>query len=45
MFYIGIDVAKLTHYAAVIDSNGEVIVKPFEFSNDIRGFKGSKRIV
>lgn len=42
MFYIGIDVAKLTHYAAVIDSNGEVIVKPFEFSNDIRGFEGFK---
>ncbi len=38
MFYIGIDVAKFTHYAGVIDSNGEVLVKPFAFSNDRKGF-------
>jgi transposase len=39
MFYIGIDVAKLTHYAAVIDSNGEAVLKPFEFANDTEGFE------
>ena len=38
MFYVGIDVAKPTHYAAVMDSEGLVIVEPFAFDNDASGF-------
>lgn len=38
MIYVGIDVAKETHYAAVMDSDGVVLVKPFTFSNDASGF-------
>ena len=35
MIYVGIDVAKTTHYAAVMDSDGVVLVEPFAFDNDI----------
>lgn len=38
MFYVGIDIAKSSHFASVVNSDGEVIVKPFKFSNDIYGF-------
>lgn len=38
MIYVGIDVAKETHYAAVMDSNGVVLAEPFAFSNDSVGF-------
>lgn len=38
MIYVGIDVAKETHYASVMDSNGVVLVEPFAFSNDANGF-------
>ena len=38
MIYVGIDVAKTTHYAAVADSNGAVLVEPFAFDNDASGF-------
>lgn len=38
MIYVGIDVAKETHYAAVMNSDGEVIVEPFAFGNDAAGF-------
>ena len=39
MIYAGIDVAKLNHFASVISSDGEVLVEPFNFSNDFEGFR------
>lgn len=38
MFYVGIDVAKKSHFASVISSDCEVLVNPFKFSNDEAGF-------
>lgn len=39
IFYVGIDVGKFNHCAAVISNLGEVKVNPFYFSNDLKGFK------
>ena len=39
MIYVGIDVAKLKHFASVLSSDGEVLVGPFEFTNDGDGFQ------
>jgi transposase len=39
MIYVGIDIAKQTHYAAIMNSDGEILVKPFAFSNDHNGFQ------
>lgn len=38
MFYIGIDIAKRSHQAAVTDAAGNIIVKPFNFKNSASGF-------
>lgn len=38
MIFIGIDIAKSTHFASAVNSDGEVLVKPFKFTNDISGF-------
>lgn len=38
MIYVGIDIAKQTHYAAIINSDGEILAKPFSFTNDHAGF-------
>lgn len=38
MVYVGIDIAKLNHYASAIDSDGVVLIEPFEFLNDNDGF-------
>jgi transposase len=38
MIYVGIDIAKLYHYAAVLSSDGLTITEPFKFSNDRDGF-------
>ena len=38
MIYVGIDVAKLNHFASLISSDGEILVGPFQFSNDGDGF-------
>ena len=38
MLYVGIDIAKLNHYASAISSDGEVLIEPFEFTNDNDGF-------
>ena len=38
MIYVGIDIAKLNHYASAISSDGEVLLEPFKFSNDNDGF-------
>ena len=39
MIYVGIDIAKQTHYASIINSDGEIFVKPFAFTNDHYGFQ------
>ena len=36
-FFVGIDVAKLKHTASAIDSDGEVVIPPFDLSNDSGG--------
>ena len=38
MIYIGIDIAKLNHFAAAISSDGEILIEPFKFTNDYDGF-------
>ena len=38
MIFIGIDIAKSTHFASAVNSDGEVLVKSFKFTNDISGF-------
>jgi transposase len=38
MIYLGIDIAKLNHFASAIDSDGVVLIEPFEFLNDNDGF-------
>ena len=37
-YFIGIDISKFKHTAAVIDQDGVVHIKPFDFDNDIIGF-------
>ena len=32
--FVGIDIAKLNHFAAAISSDGEIIIEPFKFTND-----------
>ena len=39
MIYVGIDIAKLTHFAALMTADGEVLVPPFSFQNNSNGFK------
>lgn len=39
MIYVGIDIAKLNHFATVMTTDGEVIVPPFLFTNNSDGFK------
>ena len=39
MNYVGIDIAKLNHFAAIADSDGVILKDPFKFSNDDDGFK------
>ena len=38
MFFIGIDIAKRSHQAAVTDVSGNIIIKPFNFKNSSLGF-------
>lgn len=38
MFIVGVDIAKRSHEATVIDDNGSKIKKPFNFKNDSSGF-------
>ena len=39
MIYVGIDIAKTNHYAAIIDySTGELIESPFLVTNNKQGF-------
>ncbi len=39
MFFVGIDIAKNSHEATVIDCDGKFLVKPFKFQNSIQGFQ------
>ena len=39
MIYVGIDIAKLNHFASALSSDGEVLMNPFKFSNDADGFQ------
>lgn len=38
MFFVGIDIAKRTHQAAITSDDGKLIGKTFKFSNTIGGF-------
>ena len=38
MIYVGIGIAKLNHFAAAVSSDGEILIEPFQFSNDYDGF-------
>ena len=37
--FVGIDIAKLNHFAAEISSDGEILIEPFKFTNDADGFQ------
>lgn len=37
-YFVGVDIAKYTHYASVIDSYGEILKEPFAFENTASGF-------
>ena len=38
MIYIGIDTAKINHFAAAISSDSEILIEPFKFTNDYDSF-------
>ena len=38
MICVGIDIAKLKHFASAISSDGEILIAPFKFTNDYDGF-------
>ena len=39
IIYVGIDIVKLNHFAAAISSDGEILIEPFKFTNDVDGFQ------
>ena len=39
MFIVGVDIAKRSHEAIVLDDSGSIIRKAFNFKNDSEGFK------
>lgn len=39
MIYVGVDIAKLNHFASAISSDGEILIEPFKFTNDADGFQ------
>ncbi len=39
MVYVGIDIAKLNHFAAAVSSGGEILIELFKFTNDADGFQ------
>ena len=39
MIYVGIDIAKNTHWASAMNSDGEIIFEPFPFQNNNEGFQ------
>ena len=38
MFIVGIDIAKRSHVARIIDSKGRIVAKPFSFHNSCSGY-------
>ena len=38
MFIVGIDIAKRSHVARIIDAEGQTVVKPFSFRNSCSGY-------
>lgn len=38
-YFVGIDIAKTTHWASCLSTDGEIIFEPFSFSNDNSGFQ------
>ena len=39
MIYVGIDIAKNTHWASAMNSDGEIFLEPFSFQNNNEGFQ------
>lgn len=39
MIYVGIDIAKNTHWASAMNSDGEILLEPFSFQNSNDGFQ------
>lgn len=39
MIYVGIDIAKNTHWASAMNSDGEILLEPFSFKNNNEGFQ------
>ena len=39
IIYVGIDIAKLNHFATAISSDGEILIEPFKFTNDADDFQ------
>ena len=39
MIYVGVDIAKLNHFASALSSDSEVLMEPFKFTNDNDGFQ------
>ena len=39
MIFVGVDIAKLNHFASAISSDGEIILETFKFTNDADGFQ------
>lgn len=39
MYIVGVDIAKRSHEAIVIDSDGNIVHKAFNFKNNSEGFK------
>ena len=38
LYYVGIDIAKRKHEAVVTDERGEIIIRAFSFTNDLKGY-------
>ncbi len=38
MIYVGIDIAKQKHFAAAMTTEGEIVIEPFGFENNAKGF-------
>lgn len=38
MYYVGIDISKYKHNCFILDSSGNVVVRDFNFNNDLDGF-------
>ena len=38
MIYVGIDIAKLNHFATAISSDRKILIGPFQFTNDYDSF-------